>query len=125
MDTAQEALFRAMLVDGWFAESDGDVEFSLGYFGWMHNHPSEVSEIRAAFEDTLNAYGPITDEQIVGVWWARINTQGIITITKLGDVDGTYANFAHNPAVGIAKKQFADSVYDYVEWNNENEDDSN
>src|SRR6185295_6501892 len=126
MDTAQEALFKAMLNSDWFSQSNGNTECSLGHFGWVHNHPSEVSAIRTEFEDVIKVYGPIADEQIVGVWWASINSNGIIRISKLGDVSGSVTNmydFAHNPAVNEAKKRYVDTVYDYIEWANESEPD--
>lgn len=124
MDTAQEALFKAMLNEMWFSETDGDVEFSLGYFGWVHNHPQDIWEIRNAFDDVIETYGPIADEQIVGVWWASINSNGIIRIEKIGDANpsvSTLKDFADNPACEKARKRFQDTVRDYVDWNNESE----
>ena len=124
MDTAQQALFRAMLTDGWFCESDGDVEWSLGYFGYVHNHPSELQSVRQAFEDTLNTYGEVSMEEFAGIWWADINSDGVIRISKIGDADASRPNtydFAHNPAVKQAQKRFKDTVHDFQDWGNESE----
>ena len=125
MDTAQEALFRAMLNGDWFTQSDGDVEWSLGFFGWVHNHPSELASIRDAFSDVIDSYGNPADEDIVGVWWADINSNGIVRISKIGEVTNDFTNtydFARNPAVREAKDRFSKTVDDFIDWNNESED---
>lgn len=80
MDTAQEALFRVMINEGWFTDSDGDVESPTGYFGYVTNLPAELAEVREAFEDTLDAYGEVADDDLIGSWAAQINSQGILTI---------------------------------------------
>lgn len=118
MDTVQEALFKSMLNNRWFTQSDGDVEFSLGYFGYVHNHPSELKQIREEFEDVLGTYGSIADEQIVGVWWAQIRSTGVIYIEKLGDVPAEVTSMydmSTNPAVKQAEKKFDSCVRDYEE----------
>lgn len=42
MDTSVEALFRDMMNNGWFIDSDGDVESHVGYFGYVNNTKREL-----------------------------------------------------------------------------------
>ena len=130
MNTVQEALFKAMLQEDWFTASDGDVEWSLGYFGWVHNHPSEWFEVSQAFCEVIEAYDPELElggaapEWFTGVFTARINSDGIISITKIGDADASVTNtydFAHNRHVAVAQRWFADTVHDFIDYNNESE----
>ena len=130
MDTAQEALFKAMLQNDWFTKSDGDVEFSLGYFGYVHNHDSDWFEVSQAFCEVLEVYAPELElgaaapEWFVGVFFAEIISTGVIRIIKLGDclpnVTGTY-DFANNPAMREARKRFDTNVEAFIEYNNESE----
>ena len=57
MNTAFEALMKAMLQGGWFIKSEGDVESPLGFFGYVTNTKPELNEIYDAFEDVVKAYG--------------------------------------------------------------------
>lgn len=85
MDTAQEALFRAMLNEGWFTASDGDVEASPGFFGYVTNEVAEIPEILDAFEETVDAYGAPEMEEIVGSFVAIIDYLGFIYIVRCDD----------------------------------------
>lgn len=85
MNTAQEALFKEMLNNGWFTESDGDVEAPTGFFGYAVNTKSELREVLENFSDVVETYGRPADEQIVGVWIASIDNLGVIHIEKIGD----------------------------------------
>ena len=132
MDTAQEALFKAMLQNDWFTASDGETDFSLGYFGYVHNHPDEWFEVSQNFCEVLSAYAPDLElgakapEWFSGVFFASINDQGVIRIEKVGDVleqvTSTY-DFAHNRHVVAARYRFDRTVEDYIDWNNTNEED--
>ena len=82
MDTAQEALFRAMLNGGWMAESSGNVEAPTGYFGHMTNTVYELAEIRDAFSETIETYGNPSDDDIVGHWIVVLDSNGIIWIER-------------------------------------------
>jgi hypothetical protein len=132
MDTLQEALFKAMLNNDWFTASDGDVEFSLGYFGYMANSAADWYEVYHAFEDTIKAYNsPAVElgtndawvkENFVGVWFASIKDQGIIRISRIGDYDPTgiaHIGIAPTAEVKAAQKRFEDSQRDFIDWNNE------
>jgi hypothetical protein len=103
MDTAQEALFKAMLNEGWFIASDGDVESPTGYFGYVANRENELAEIREAFSDTLDAYGPVADEDLIGAWIASIASTGVISIRSM-------------PADVVAKQWYEDTLSDYLAW---------
>lgn len=92
MDTAQQALFRVMLQDGWFTESDGDVESPTGFFGYVVNQPQDYAEVSAAFTDVIDAYGEVTGDDFAGVFVAWINSDGVITIDRVGDV-GSQSSF--------------------------------
>ena len=95
MDTLQQALFRAMLNNGWFTDSDGDVESPTGYFGYVVNERGDWNGVFDAFSDTLVAYGienlpggniqTWLSQNFYGVWSAMINSNGIIQIHRHGD----------------------------------------
>lgn len=84
MDTAFEALMRHMLNNGWFTKSDGDVESPFGYFGYVINEAAELPEIYSAFDDIIEMYGKPKDEDMVGKFIAYINSDGVITIERMG-----------------------------------------
>lgn len=84
MDTALEALFKDMLNNGWFTKSDGDVESPFGYFGYVINEAAELPELYDAFETVIKAYGKPKDEDVIGKFIAYINSNGIITIERMG-----------------------------------------
>lgn len=93
MDTLQQALFRAMLNEGWFTDSDGNVESPTGYFGYVVNDRGDWLEIVRNFQDVLTQYQSTLDDSkkfdlardFYGVWSAMINSDGIIKIYKHGD----------------------------------------
>lgn len=123
MDTAQEALFRAMLTDGWFTASDGDVDSPTGYFGYVTNtlaeycgqgfdsitgepfspeHPA-IGSILAEFNDTVSVYGIPAISDIVGAFVVKINSDGILTIQSFHDE-------------ASARQQYAACMAVYTEW---------
>ncbi len=120
MDTAQQALFRDMLNNGWFTESDGDVESPTGYFGYVVNAWGEYDEVRDNFSDTIAAYGDVAPMDFYGVYLARINSDGIIGIVRVGDyVRGNGAVLGINPNcpnVKLVKKLYELMVNSYSEW---------
>ncbi|AHG24438.1 hypothetical protein PBI_DAMIEN_48 [Mycobacterium phage Damien] len=93
MDTAQEALFRAMLQDGWLTDSTGDVEAPTGYFGYVSNTIHELAEIREAFEDIINSYGDPEDSEIEGHYVITLTSAGIIHIHKHNTSRGAYETY--------------------------------
>jgi hypothetical protein len=118
MDTAQEALFKAMLNDGWFTTSDGDVQAPTGFFGYTVNTKAELPEILEAFTEVTGVYGLPSDEQLLGVWFAVIGEQGTIRIEKLGalpDDITTMASLAH-PHTAQAKARFEALEREYSAW---------
>lgn len=134
MDTLQEALFKAMFSNGWFADSDGDVEAPTGYFGYVVNAREDwTPEFLSAFEDTIKAYAPdnwehddvYRDNWIrnnwVGVWSAYINSNGIITIYRHGDYVQTpgvaVLGIEVTPVVRAAQRWFKNEVTRYNKWN--------
>lgn len=136
MDTLQEALFRAMLNDGWFTDSDGNVESPTGYFGYVVNSDSDWNEVASVFEETIAAYGD-TDaspetvarwvaNNFVGVYSAYINSDGIIHIYKHGD----YVRTPGVACMGIevtrpvqhAMQTFKNRVGEFSEWNIDSDD---
>ena len=142
MDTLQEALFKAMLNRDWFTDSDGDVEAPTGYFGYVVNAREDwSSEFLSAFEDTIKAYAPHNwehddvyrdnwiRENFVGVWFASINSNGIIRISKIGGYNRTpgiaIMGIEVTSVVAEAQKRFKNTVHDYIDYidyNNENEE---
>ena len=84
MRTALEALFDAMITGGWANESGGDVESPQGHFARISNSANELSEIRQAFEDTLRAYGNVSDEDMTGHFLVVTDSQGNISIHRFG-----------------------------------------
>lgn len=91
MDTAQQALFRAMLTGDWFCESYGDVESPTGYFGWMTNSKydnlTETNpEFMSFFGDTISTYGMPEQSEIVGNWVVVIDSNGTIYIHKMDSI---------------------------------------
>jgi hypothetical protein len=104
MDSSLEALFKAMLTDSWFINSDGNVDSPQGYFGYVTNTEAELSEIYDAFIDIVEVYGVPANNEIVGSFVARINDQGIIYIYR-------------TTTQALAKEWFDDQVSEYIKWN--------
>lgn len=109
MDTAQQALFRAMLNNGWFTASDGHVDSPTGYFGYVTNTVRDNlapnnTEFMSIFGDTIDAYGWPTQDELIGSFIANINSQGIISIAK---VPGDY----------LARIWFEDMQNKFSTWN--------
>lgn len=103
MNTAFEALMKAMLQHGWFTKSDGDVDSPLGYFGYVTNALSELELIYDAFEDTVDIYGYPSDDDMVGSFFAMIHSSGVIHIVrKTSDEE--------------AKEAFLNHNNEYIEW---------
>lgn len=125
MDTAQQALFKAMLNGDWFTQSDGDVESPTGYFGYMVNAPADWFEVAQNFCDVISE----TDsdnmpEWFPGVYSAVINSDGIITIYKHGDyVRTNTAVLGIEPTLPVraAMKWYKGNVSAFAKWNNEEE----
>ena len=132
MDTLQEALFRAMLNDGWFTDSDGNVDSPTGYFGYVVNDRSDwSSEFLSEFEETIAAYAPNEFDNpdqadiwirnnFVGVYSAYINSDGIISIYKHGGYVRTpgvaVLGIEKTRAVEHAMLTFSNRQGEYREW---------
>lgn len=76
MDTAIQAVMRAMLQQGWFTKSDGECEAPTGYFGYVTNTKAELESIRDAFSDVIEAYGDFKDEDMIGSFLCVIDAAG-------------------------------------------------
>ena len=128
MDTLQEALFKAMLNHDWFTDSDGDVESPDGYFGYVVNEPGCWDGVEDAFSDTIRGYSEISpdlmgnwiDNNFYGVWFASINSDGIIRISRMGDYVRTPGvpclGIEVTPVVAEAQKWFRDATESYNDW---------
>lgn len=103
MNTALEALFRDMLNDGWFTNSDGSISSPFGYFGYVTNEENQLLEIYEAFRETVDTYGMPEDKDIIGSFVAYISDDGSITIERMS----TEAE---------AKLWFDNSLRDYLKW---------
>ena len=132
MDTLQEALFRDMLNNDWFTNSDGDVESPTGYFGYVVNDRSDwSSEFLSEFEDTITAYAPNGFDNpdqadvwirnnFVGVYSAHNDSNGVIHIYK----HGGYARTPGVAVLGIEKTRavehamltFKNRQEEYTNW---------
>lgn len=103
MDTALEALFKAMMNHGWFIRTDGEVEANTGFFGYVTNTEAELEGIYDGFDDVVTAYGKPKTEDIVGAFFASIDSDGIIHITRT-ETDKE------------AKRLFFETVERYNKW---------
>lgn len=103
MDTKQQALFRQMMLDGWFTKSDGDTDAITGYFGYVSNEPNELQEIREAFSEIIELYGHPDDEDIVGHFFCVIDTCGTFHIFREPSNDALVKRF----------KEYSDK---YAQW---------
>ncbi|AXH46563.1 hypothetical protein SEA_ROBINSPARKLES_118 [Gordonia phage RobinSparkles] len=111
MDTAQEALFKAMLNNDWFTASDGHVDSPTGYFGYVTNteHDNLTAtngEFMSCFSETIDAYGWPKHDELIGSFVAAINSNGIITIKKM-------------PNDSDAREWFDSMQRGYAEWDEE------
>ncbi|ANA87341.1 hypothetical protein PBI_KAMPE_109 [Gordonia phage Kampe] len=112
MDTAQEALFKAMLNNDWFTASDGHVDSPTGYFGYVTNTERDNltatnGEFMSFFGETIGAYGWPKHDELIGSFVASINSDGIITIVEF-------------PNDTLAREQFNKLQIAYESWNEEN-----
>lgn len=104
MDTAIQALLKAMLLHGWFTKSDGNQnDCPVGYFGYTDIQVNELREIREAFFDTIHHYGLPQREGIVGYWFATINSDGVLS-------------YFRKDTLAEAIKQFEDYQAEYSYW---------
>lgn len=102
MDTPLQALFRAMMNDGWFTKTDGDVDSFTGYFGYMTNTQAELKEIREAFSEIIQMYGNPKDEDLIGSFLVVIDSNGSIHIRRFASDDSAKSEFA------IYEKKYAE-----------------
>lgn len=118
MDTAFEAIMRDMLNNGWFTASAGDVESPTGYFGYVVNTGPELIGIRDACADTISAYGDVPDSELIGAFFASINSDGIIRIDRVGDIpaDCLSSQSLATPAGIAARKRFDETEAEWAEW---------
>lgn len=103
MDTPQEALFRQMMLDGWFTESDGDSDSHVGYFGYVSNIENELPQLRAEFAETIKVYSDPGDKAMIGNFVCVIDSNGVFRITR-------YNTFAE------AKNEFRLLQREYETW---------
>jgi len=103
MDTSVEALFRDMMNNGWFMESDGDVGSHVGYFGYVNNTKRELFEIRQNFYETIGAYGDPKDEDIIGSFVCTLDSNGNFLVHR-------------QPSQEIAKQEFRRLQREYEIW---------
>lgn len=94
---------KAMLNDGWFTKSEGDVESPLGFFGYVTNLKAELNEVYDAFSNVVKAYGYPAEKDMVGSFFAMINSDGLIRIVRK---DSDYE----------AKESFFNHRMEYIEW---------
>lgn len=82
MKTALEALFQAMISDGWACESAGMVDAPTGYFSWLEIKATDVRRIGEDFSDVLDTYGHPQSDEIVGFFLVVEDSQGFVNITR-------------------------------------------
>ncbi len=93
MRTSLEALFYDMMNNGWFIDSDGDVESHVGYFGYVNNTSRELFEIRQNFCETIDAYGDPKDKDIIGSFVCTLDFNGNFTIHRYPSQDAAKQEF--------------------------------
>lgn len=103
MNTAFEALMKAMLLHGWFTKSGGSDQSPLGFYGYVTNTKEELFEVRQAFSETIDAYGGVADEDLIGSFFAHINSDGVIFIYRKDNDDE-------------ARRQYELHNIEYAEW---------
>lgn len=121
MKTAIEALFQAMVTDGWFTASSGDVEAPSGAYAYVTNTYAEVASILDAFEDTTAVYGVPADAEIVGSFVVVEDSQGFVSIERYDAqlADGT----AYSRGDGAAAKARYDALEaEYAAWLGDDDD---
>jgi hypothetical protein len=82
MRTSIEALFDAMVNDGWANESSGNIESPTGHFARISNSLAELTEVLQAFEDVTDDYGVPAADDITGHFLVTTNEQGFIYVTR-------------------------------------------
>ena len=105
MDTAFEALMRAMLNTGWFTRSDGNDQSPLGYFGYCITEKKDLFLLRQTFQEVIGAYGDPSDEELIGNFYASIYPTGVIYIYR-------------KDTAKEAKEAFENIQSEYFEWSN-------
>jgi hypothetical protein len=103
VNTAFEALMKAMLLHGWFSKSGGSDESPLGFYGYVTNTKAELNEVFDAFADVVKAYGYPAEKDMVGSFFAHINSDGVIHIYRQ-DSDAA------------ARRQYELHNIEYSEW---------
>ena len=73
---------KAMLQEGWFTKSNGDVESPVGFFGYVSNKKEELDEIYKAFSVIVQFYGYPAEEDMVGYFYAMIHSSGVVHIVR-------------------------------------------
>jgi len=110
MRTALEALFDAMINDGWANESSGDVEAPTGHFACISNSEAELAEILAAFTDVTDVYGLPDTADIIGHFLVVTNNQGFIDIESFESADDL-------------KSTYRELVDEYDSWMDDDDED--
>jgi hypothetical protein len=82
MRTAIEALFDAMVSDGWANESSGDTEAPTGWFARISNSAAELGEVTDAFSDVIEVYGRPADGDMTGHFLVTGDSLGFIYVTR-------------------------------------------
>lgn len=93
MRTAIEALFDAMVNDGWANESSGNIEAPTGHFARISNSDNELAEVLQAFEDVTDDYGMPAREDIVGHFLVITDSLGFIHISRYGSEAALIADY--------------------------------
>lgn len=93
MDTAFQALMKAMLNHGWFTKSSGEDGSYTGYFGYVTNTQAELKEIREAFSEVIEAYGDPKDEDLIGSFVGVVDAVGTMHIFRHSDDNAAKSDF--------------------------------
>lgn len=102
MDTAYEAIMRALIIHGWMDDHDGSVDSPTGYFGYLTIDNSLLPYVWEEFADVFGTYGPVSDVHLAGTHYVIINSDGIITAMKV--------------TPETAKQAFASQQVEYEAW---------
>lgn len=102
----KEPLVRVMLDmfdNGWFTETDGDLEAPTGRFGWTSVTPDEHAEVVEAFDWFIREHDLMEPERLIGNFVLRHTYGDILELYEYGSERD-------------ARHSFWDYQTEYREW---------
>lgn len=82
MKTALEALFQAMITEGWGRQQSGDVESPAGHFARFDIRAADLDAIRYAFDGVIATYGNPATAEILGHFLVIEDSYGFVSVIR-------------------------------------------